>query len=56
MTEIKTIGRIYNDFTEKFGIPHQSGRLNKQRAKIVFEPEYRIRRRFGAWRNIPISG
>lgn len=42
MTEIKTIGRIYNDFTEKFGIPHQSGRLNKQRAKIVFEPEYRI--------------
>ena len=40
--ELKVIARIHNDFTEKFGIPHQSGRLNRQKALIVFEPEYRV--------------
>lgn len=40
--ELKVIARIHNDFTKKFGIPHQSGRLNRQKALIVFEPEYRV--------------
>lgn len=40
--EIRAIARIHNDFPEKFGIPHQSGRLKKQHARIVFEPEYRV--------------
>ena len=38
----KIIARIKTDFTEKFGIPRQSG-IAKTRAKIIFEPEYRIR-------------
>lgn len=40
--EITVIARIHNDFPEKFGIPHQSGRLKEQHARIVFEPEYRV--------------
>ena len=40
--EIRAIARIHNDFPEKFGIPHQSGRLKEQHARIVFEPEYRV--------------
>ena len=44
--ELKVIARIHNDFTEKFGIPHQSGRLNCQKAVIVFEPEYRVAEAF----------
>ena len=38
----KIIARIKTDFTEKFGIPRQSG-IAKTRAKIIFEPEYRVR-------------
>ncbi len=39
---MKIIARIYTAFKEKFGIPRQSG-LTSGRARIVFEPEYRIR-------------
>ena len=39
--EITPIAHIRNDFPAKFGIPHQSGRLESLRADIVFEPEYR---------------
>lgn len=39
--DIKVIARIENDFTEKFGVPRQSG-LADIRSRIVFEPEYRI--------------
>ena len=38
---IKVIARIQNDFTEKFGIPRQSGLANSVVSRIVFEPEYR---------------
>lgn len=38
---IRTIARIHNDFTEKFGIPRQSGLVPELRSAIVFEPEYR---------------
>lgn len=38
---IKPIARIYTDFTEKFGIPRQSGLVGSLVGKIVFEPEYR---------------
>lgn len=37
----KVIARIHTDFKEKFGIPRQSGILEKTFGKIVFEPEYR---------------
>lgn len=40
MPEIKIIAHIENDFTEKFGIPRQSG-LADTISKIIFEPEYR---------------
>ena len=39
---MKIIAKIYTSFKEKFGIPRQSG-LARGRARIVFEPEYRIK-------------
>lgn len=38
--ELKIIARISSGFTDKFGIPRQSG-LADTKAEIVFEPEYR---------------
>mgnify|MGYP003158479421 CR=1 FL=1 len=43
--EIKIIAHIENDFTEKFGIPRQSG-LADVPSRIVFEPEYRAAEAF----------
>ncbi len=39
---MKIIGYIYTDFSEKFGIPRQSGLVKGLRGKIVFEPKYRV--------------
>ena len=39
--ELKIIAHIHTDFTEKFGIPRQSGLAEGLLGKIVFEPEYR---------------
>lgn len=41
--EIQPIARIRSDFSEKFGIPRQSGLVEALRAQIVFEPAYRAR-------------
>lgn len=38
---MKIIARIKSDFPTKFGIPHQSGRIESLQAKIIFEPEFR---------------
>ena len=38
---MKIIAHIYTDFTEKFGIPRQSGLVDDTLGKIVFEPECR---------------
>lgn len=38
---IKPIAHIYTDFTEKFGIPRQSGLIDELKGRIVFEPQYR---------------
>lgn len=38
---MKVIGKIYTDFSTKFGVPRQSGLCNELYGKIVFEPEYR---------------
>ena len=38
---VKVIAKIENDFTEKFGIPRQSGLSDSMVSRIVFEPEYR---------------
>ena len=40
---MKVIAKIRTDFKEKFGIPRQSGLVDSLRARIVFEPEYRVR-------------
>ena len=39
--ELKTIARIQSDFTEKFGIPRQSGLVPSLKARVIFEPEFR---------------
>ena len=41
MNELKIIAHIENSFTEKFGVPRQSG-LADVVSRIVFEPEYRV--------------
>ena len=38
---IKIIAHIYNDYSEKFGIPRQSGMVDGVVSKIIFEPQYR---------------
>ena len=38
---MKIIAHIENDFSTKFGIPRQSGLVNRLRSRIVFAPEYR---------------
>lgn len=40
---MKVIAKIHTDFKEKFGIPRQSGITDELEAKIVFEPEYRVK-------------
>ena len=39
--EIFPIAHIRSDFSEKFGIPRQSGLADNLQARIVFEPDYR---------------
>ena len=36
------IARIHTDFATKFGVPRQSGLVEELKARIVFEPEYRV--------------
>ena len=43
---INPIAHIENDFTEKFGIPRQSGLAEDVVSRIIFEPEYRVREAF----------
>lgn len=38
---MKIIAKIHTDFSQKFGIPRQSGLVPSLHAKIVFEPEFR---------------
>ena len=39
---MKIIAHIRSDFSEKFGIPRQSGMVNELVSKIVFTEEYRV--------------
>lgn len=39
---LKPIAHIKNDFKEKFGIPRQSGLVEKLSAQIIFEDEYAV--------------
>ena len=43
---LRPIARIQSDFSEKFGIPRQSGLVEALRARVVFSPEYRVREAF----------
>lgn len=43
---MKVIGYVRSDFPTKFAIPRQSGVAPEIKAKIVFEPEYRVREAF----------
>lgn len=38
---MKPIGKIYTDFSTKFGVPRQSGLCSELTGRIVFDPEYR---------------
>ena len=38
---VNVIARIRSDFSQKFGIPRQSGLVEELEATVVFEPEYR---------------
>lgn len=40
-TNFNIIAKIHTDFPEKFGIPRQSGLIEKLKGRIIFEPEYR---------------
>ena len=35
------IAKIHTEFSDKFGIPRQSGLVSSLRGEIVFEPEFR---------------
>ncbi|MCR5388886.1 MAG: tRNA (N6-threonylcarbamoyladenosine(37)-N6)-methyltransferase TrmO [Lachnospiraceae bacterium] len=39
--EFKTIAKAHTDFSEKFGLPRQSGLVPELKGRIVFEPEFR---------------
>ena len=39
---IRPIAVIHTDFSDKFGIPRQSGRVPALKGTIVMEPEYRV--------------
>lgn len=39
--QMQVIARLHSDFTQKFGIPRQSGLVDELEATIVFEPEFR---------------
>ena len=39
--KISQIAHIHTEFSEKFGIPRQSGLASSLRGRIVFEPQYR---------------
>lgn len=38
---ISPVAKIRSDFTEKFGIPRQSGLVEELKAEIIFEPAFR---------------
>ena len=38
---MRVIARLHSDFTQKFGIPRQSGLVDELEAAVVFEPEFR---------------
>lgn len=38
---MRVIARLHSDFTQKFGIPRQSGLVDELEAQVVFEPEFR---------------
>ncbi|MBQ9108576.1 MAG: tRNA (N6-threonylcarbamoyladenosine(37)-N6)-methyltransferase TrmO [Oscillospiraceae bacterium] len=44
--QMKIIAHIRSDFTTKFGIPRHSGLVDSLKARIVFEPEYRVAEAF----------
>ena len=41
LSQLKIIARIRSDFSDKFGIPRQSGLVEELKASIVLEPEFR---------------
>ncbi len=38
--EMRPIAHIHTDFSEKFGIPRQSGLVEALTARVIFQPEY----------------
>lgn len=50
------IAHIHSDFTEKFGVPRQSGLVEELEADIVFEPAYQNPDALRGLRTSPTSG
>lgn len=40
---LEPIAHMENDYTEKFGVPRQSGLVQEVSSRVVFRPEYRVR-------------
>lgn len=38
--KLQVIGRIENDFPEKFGLPRQSGLIEELKSRIIIQPEF----------------
>ncbi|MBR2257492.1 MAG: tRNA (N6-threonylcarbamoyladenosine(37)-N6)-methyltransferase TrmO [Blautia sp.] len=43
---MKVIAHIQNDYTEKFGVPRQGGRVSSVKSRLIFLPEYRVKEAF----------
>ena len=57
MTEftVRPIAHIKNDYTEKFGIPRQSGLAEEIISEIVFEKDFRVKEAFRLPSALPVS-
>ena len=53
---LQIIAQIHNDFPEKFGVPHQSGWLKKQKAQIFLSRNTGGRKPSAELRSMIISG
>ena len=54
--QIEPIAHIYTGFSEKFGIPRQSGLVKELEGKIVFERNTEMRKRYAALRSFLTFG
>lgn len=54
--KMKVIARIHSDFPTKFGIPHQSGRIEALKARIILNRRIGTEMPSGGWKSTAIYG